>query len=400
MSTAAPHRVESPTVTTLTAEDEQQLRRVVADIAGGFGHDYFARAYASGQPVTELWDALAVGGFVGANVPEDYGGAGMGLTALSIVAEEVAAAGCPLISLIISPAIVGSVLARHGSPEQKDRWLRGIGAGTSKIAFAITEPDAGLNSHRIATTARLDGDRYLLTGSKVFISALDEAEAVLVVARTGTVEGSGKALLSLFVVDTDSPGLTWQPMAMGLEIPESQNVIFFDNVEVGPDRLVGERDRGLTAVFAGLNPERVIIASTSTGIGRYALAKATRYAKERDVWGQPIGSHQGIAHPLAEATMHLEAARLMIRKATTLYDQGGDAGEAGEAANMAKFLAAEASIAAVDQAIEVHGGSGFAREVGLTDMHTLARLFKTVPVSREMILNFVAEHTLGLPKSY
>ncbi len=250
MSTAAPHRAESPT---LTAEDEQELRRVVA--------------------------------------------------------EEVAAAGCPLISLIISPAIVGSVLARHGSPEQKDRWLRGIGAGTAKIAFAMTEPDAGLNSHRIATNARLDGDRFLLTGSKVFISALDEVEAVLVVARTGTVEGSGKALLSLFVVDTDSPGLTWQPMAMGLEMPESQNVVFFDDVEVGADRLVGERDRGLGAVFAGLNPERVIIASTSTGIGRYALAKATRYAKERNVWGRPIGSHQGIAHPLAEATMHLEGHR-------------------------------------------------------------------------------------------
>jgi alkylation response protein AidB-like acyl-CoA dehydrogenase len=381
----------------LSQADEAQIRTVVADIAGGFGHEYFARASATGQKATELWHALAEGGFVGANVPEEYGGGGMGLTALSIIAEESAAAGCPLIMLIISPAIVGSILARHGSPAQKDRWLREIGAGSGKIAFAITEPDAGSNSHRIATAARRDGDRYLLSGSKVFISGIDEAEAVLVVARTGTDELTGRALLSLFLVDTDSAGLTWQRIPMTLQTPDAQFAVFFDDVEVGADRLVGQEGRGLRAAFDGLNPERVIIASICAGIGRYAMAKAVKYAGERSVWGTPIGRHQGIAHPLAEAKMHLEAARLMIRQAASLYDSGGDA---GEAANMAKFLAAEAGISCVDQAIEVHGGSGFSADIGLGDMLTLARLFKTVPISREMILNFVAEHSLGLPKSY
>jgi alkylation response protein AidB-like acyl-CoA dehydrogenase len=381
----------------LSRADEAELRQVVGSIAAGFGHEYFAKASAAGSNASELWDALAEGGFVGANIPEEFGGGGMGLTALSIIAEEVAAAGCPLIMLIISPAIVGSILTRHGTPAQQERWLTGIGTGATKIAFAITEPDAGSNTHRIATAARRDGDRYLLSGSKVFISCIDEAEAVLVVARTAVDEATGRGRLSLFLVDTDAPGLTWQPIPMALETPDSQFAVFFDEVEVGADRLVGQEGRGLKAVFDGLNPERVIIASISAGIGRYAMAKAMRYAGERSVWGTPIGRHQGIAHPLAEAKVHLEAARLMTRQAAALYDSGEDA---GEASNMAKFLAADASIACLDQAIEIHGGSGFSSDVGLADMLTLARLFKTVPISREMILNFVAEHSLGLPKSY
>jgi len=381
----------------LSRADETELRQVVARIAADFGHEYFARASAAGDKSSQLWDALAEGGFVGANVPEEFGGAGMGLTALSIIAEEVAAAGCPLIMLIISPAIVGSILTRHGTEAQRQRWLTGIGAGTAKVAFAITEPDAGSNSHRIATTARRDGDRYRLTGSKVFISCIDEAEAVLVVARTGTDEATGQGRLSLFLVDTDAPGLSWQRIPMALQTPDAQFSVFFDDVAVGADRLVGQEGRGLRAVFDGLNPERVIIASISAGIGRYAMAKAVRYAGERSVWGTPIGRHQGIAHPLAEAKIHLEAARLMTRQAAALYDAGEDA---GEASNMAKFLAADAGIECLDQAIEVHGGSGFSADVGLGDMLTLARLFKTVPISREMILNFVGEHSLGLPKSY
>jgi alkylation response protein AidB-like acyl-CoA dehydrogenase len=205
------------------------------------------------------------------------------------------------------------------------------------------------------------------------------------------------AELSLFLVDADAPGLTRREMEMNLEMPDAQFSVFFDDVRVGADRLVGDQGRGLRAVFDGLNPERVIIASISAGLGRYAMAKAQRYARERSVWGRPIGSHQGLAHPLAEAHIQLEAARLMIRRAATLYDAGEDA---GSASNMAKFLAAEAGIRCMDAAIEVHGGSGFTQEVGLGGLNTLARLFKTVPITREMILNHVAEHTLGLPKSY
>ncbi|MDX6454232.1 MAG: hypothetical protein QOD48_339, partial [Gaiellaceae bacterium] len=312
-------------------------------------------------------------------------------------AEEVAAAGCPLIMLIISPAIAGSVLARHATPEQKERWLRPIGSCTGKIAFAITEPNAGSNSHRITSVARREGDRYLLSGSKTFISGLDETQAVLVVARTGTDDATGRGRLSLFVIDTDAPGVERHQIPMTFEAPDKQFTVFFDEVEVEAERLIGAEGKGLRAVFDGLNPERVLIAATSTGIGRYAMHKAVEYARDRTVWDVPIGAHQGISHPLAEAKIQLELARLAIERAASLYDAGLDA---GEASNMAKFAAAEASIRCLDQAIEVHGGSGFSREVGLGDMLGLARLFKTVPITREMILNYVAEHSLGLPKSY
>ncbi|WP_035758489.1 acyl-CoA dehydrogenase family protein [Granulicoccus phenolivorans] len=389
--------VSTSTPAVLSEEDERDLRRVVRSIADSFGHDYFTRTALADQPATELWNALAEGGFVGANIPEEYGGAGLGLSALAVITEEIAAAGCPLIMLIISPAIVGSVLARHGTDEQKNQWLTQIGTGAGKLSFAITEPDAGLNSHNIATNARREGDNYILNGQKVFISCLDEAEAVLVVARTGTNADTGRAQLSLFIVDADAPGLTMQKMPMVLETPDSQFTVYFDNVVVPADRLVGTEGKGLRAVFDGLNPERVIIAATCTGMARYAMEKGVAYAKEREVWGVPIGAHQGLAHPLAEAAIHLEAARLMIRTAAARYDAGQDA---GEASNMAKFLAADAGIECLDQAMEVHGGSAFTREIGLGDMLTLARLFKNVPISREMVLNYVSEHTLGLPKSY
>ena len=383
--------------TALGADEETLLRESVAGIAACFGHEYFARLNESDENATELWDALAAGGYASANIPEEYGGGGLGLRALAAVTEEVAAAGCPLIMLIISPAIVGSVLARHADPEQKERWLRPIGEGTGKIAFAITEPGAGSNTHKTATVARRDGDRYILNGSKTFISGVDEAGAMLVVAKTGTDERSGRGRLSLFVVDAEAPGIERQRIPMTIEAPDKQFTIFFDDVEVEAGRLIGEEGRGLHAVFDGLNPERVVIAATSTGIGRYAVRKGVEYALERDVWGVPIGAHQGIAHPLAEAKIDLELARLAIERAATLYDAGADA---GAASNMAKFAAADAAIDCLDKAIEIHGGSGFSREVGLGDMLGLARLFKTVPISREMVLNHVAEHTLGLPKSY
>jgi alkylation response protein AidB-like acyl-CoA dehydrogenase len=381
----------------LPREEEVLLREAVAGIAAGFGHEYFARISAAHENATELWDALAAGGYTGANIPEQWGGGGLGMSGLAAVTEEVAAAGCPLIMLIISPAIAGSVLARHASEEQKERWLRPIGECTGKIAFAITEPDAGSNSHRISTTARPDGDGWRLTGAKTFISGIDETSAMLVVARTGFDEERGRARLSLFVVDCEAPGVERHEIPMTFEMPDKQFTVFFDDVFVDADRLIGHEGTGLRAVFDGLNPERMIIAATSAGIGRYAIRKAVEYACERRVWDVPIGAHQGLAHPLAEAKIQLDLARLAIQRAAALYDAGLDA---GEASNMAKFAAAEASIRCVDVAIEVHGGSGFSREVGLGDMLGLARLFKTVPISREMILNHIAEHSLGLPKSY
>ena len=380
----------------LSATEEAELRASVYGIVAKFGNDYYTRCSDTLQPPTELWDALAAGGFVGVNLPEAYGGGGMGLTAMSIVAEEAAAAGCPQIMLMISPGIVGSLLTRHATEEQKQRWLAPMAAGSVRIAFAITEPDAGSNSHHIATTARRDGDTYYISGQKTFITAADQTDALLVVARTGT-DPSGRAQLSLFLVDRDAVGIEMHRIPMTFEITEKSFTVFFDNVAVHSDRVVGGEGKGLRVAFDGMNPERVIIASICNGIGRYAMEKAVSYARERQVWSVPIGAHQGVAHPLAEAKIALESARLMTRHAAAGYDSGIDA---AEASNMAKFLAAEAATRCVDQAIEVHGGSGFTREVALANMYEFVRLFKTVPITRAMILNHIAQHSLGLPKSY
>jgi alkylation response protein AidB-like acyl-CoA dehydrogenase len=387
-----------PPVNDFGPDEEAMLREAVASIAGGFGHQYFAeRAAQEGGRSTELWEALAEGGYAGANLPAEYDGAGMGLQALAAVAEETAAAGCPLIMLIISPAIIGSILARSGTEEQKDRWLRPMGRGTSRVAFGITEPDAGSNTHNIKTSARRDGDGWVINGQKTYISAFDECDAILVCARTGTDERTGRAQMSLFLVDRESAGIEMQPIPMWIQMPDVQYSVFFDDVRVSADRMVGQEGKGLRAVFDGLNPERVIIASLSAGMGRYALDKAVQYAKERQVWDVPIGAHQGVAHPLAEAKIQLELSRLAIQRAAALYDAGMDA---AEASNVAKFAAAEAGIRCLDVALETHGGNGFSSEYGLGEMAGIARLFKTVPITREMILNFVAEHSLGLPKSY
>jgi alkylation response protein AidB-like acyl-CoA dehydrogenase len=268
------------------------------------------------------------------------------------------------------------------------------------MVFAITEPDAGSNSHNIATRAQRDGDVYRVSGTKTFISGVDEAERMLLVVRTGTDESTGRAQLSLLVVDTDAAGLERAPIPVEINLPEKQFQLFFDDVQVPADRLVGDEGDGLRQVFFGLNPERITTAAIGAGIGRYALDKASAYARDRAVWGKPIGTHQGIAHPLAEAKIELELARLMMAKAAWLHDHGTDRVAAGEAANMAKFAAAEAGLHCLDVAIQAHGGNGMTSEFGLADMWGLARLLRIAPVSREMILNFVAQQSLGLPKSY
>jgi alkylation response protein AidB-like acyl-CoA dehydrogenase len=379
-----------------TAEQEM-LRSAVAKIAGGYGHDYFRERTASGGKQDELWLELGRAGFLGVHLPEEYGGGGMGIAELAIVCEEVAAAGCPLLLMLVSPAICGTLIAKFGTDEQKHRFLPEMAAGTTKLAFAITEPDAGSNSHRISTTARKDGEVWRIDGAKYYISGVDEAAAVVVVARTGTDEATGRARLSLFVVDTGSDGLEATHIPVEIAAPEKQFTLFFDDVVVPGDRLLGKAGEGLREVFEGLNPERLMSAAVSCGIGRYALDKAAAYARERSVWDRPIGAHQGVAHPLAKAKIELELARLMLQKAAWCFDHGVDA---GETANMAKYAAAEASIAALDQAMQTHGGNGLASEYGLADLWGTARLLRTAPVSREMILNFVAQHSLGLPKSY
>jgi alkylation response protein AidB-like acyl-CoA dehydrogenase len=379
------------------SDEQVMLRQAAAGIAGRFGHDWFVRTARAGERSDELWQALARQGFIGVNTPEAYGGGGMGISELAIVCEEMAAAGCPLLLMLVSPAICASIIARHGSEEQRERWLPPMASGAMKMAFAITEPDAGTNSHRISTTATRDGDGWVMRGTKYYISGVDESAAVLVVARTGGDPASGKAELSLFIVDADAPGLERSLIPVEIVAPEKQFTLFFDGVRIGADRLVGTEGNGLRQVFVGLNPERIMTAAISNGIGRYALGKAAAYANQRNVWGVPVGTYQGLAHPLAKAKVEVELARLMTQKAAWLYDRDL---EAGEASNMAKYAAGEAAIAALDQAIQVHGGNGIASEFGLADMWGLARLLRIAPVSREMVLNYVSQHSLGLPKSY
>jgi hypothetical protein len=382
-----------------TETDERiALRREVAKLAGGYGRDYFTTQARSGGKTTELWLEIARFGYLGINIPEEFGGGGGGIGDVAAVCEELAAQGCPLLMMVVSPAICGTVITRFGTEEQKRRWLPGIADGTATMAFAITEPDAGTNSHNITTTARRDGDGWVLKGRKIYISGVDEAQNVLVVARAEDSR-TGRLKPCLFVVPTDAAGFEYTAIPMEIVSPEQQFSVFIDDVRLPADALVGDEDAGLVQLFAGLNPERIMAASFSTGLARFALDRAVAYVKEREVFGAPIGSHQGLAHPLAMSKIEIELARLMTQKAAALYDAGDDVA-AGEAANMAKYAAAEAACDAADRAVQAHGGNGITQEYGVAGLLVAARAGRIAPVSREMILNYVGMHSLGLPKSY
>ena len=379
-------------------EEQQALRKAVGAMAANYGQDYYLEKARAGQHTDELWAEAGRLGVIGVNLPEEYGGGGAGMYELSLVMEEMAAAGSALLMMVVSPAINGTIIAKYGTEEQKQRWLPGIADGTVTMAFAITEPDAGSNSHRITTTARRDGSDWILSGQKVYISGVDQAQAVLVVGRTADHK-TGNLKPALFVVPTDTPGMSWTKIDMEIVSPENQFQLFFDEVRLPADALVGSEDAAIAQLFAGLNPERIMGAASAVGMGRFALEKATSYVKTRQVWKTPIGAHQGISHPLAQNHIEVELAKLMMQKAAALYDAGDDAG-AAEAANMAKYAAGEASVRAVDQAVQCLGGNGLTKEYGIASVLTASRLARIAPVSREMVLNFIAQTSLGLPRSY
>ncbi|MDQ3734132.1 MAG: acyl-CoA dehydrogenase family protein [Actinomycetota bacterium] len=383
--------------------ERRALREAVADLGSKYGQRYFLDQARSGGTTDELWAEAGKLGFLGVNLPEEYGGGGGGLGELALVLEELGAAGCPLLMMIVSPAICGTILARFGTDEQKTRWLPGLADGAITMAFAITEPDAGSNSHNIATVARPDrsatgGAGWLLTGRKVWISGVDLADAVLVVAKLA--DGPrGTLRPALFVVPTDSAGFEAQPIATEIVSPERQFSVFLDDISLPADALVGHPDAGIAQLFAGLNPERVMAAAYAVGVARLAMAKASEYARTRTVWSAPIGSHQGLAHPLAACQVEVELAALMTQKAAWLIDHGQDEA-AGAAANTAKYASAEAAVHTVDQAIQIHGGNGLSQEYGVAALLAMSRVSRIAPVSREMILSFIAQHSLRLPRSY
>jgi alkylation response protein AidB-like acyl-CoA dehydrogenase len=378
-------------------DDLSQIRDAVRELAGRYGPTYFAEHARARQPLVDLWDELAKHGFIGINVPEEFGGGGAGIQELAVVAEAAASVGAPLLLLMVSAAISGELLTRFGSPRQQADWLPRLASGETKMVFAITEPDAGTNSHRLATTATRDGGDYVLRGSKHYITGVNEAEAVLVVARTGTHEHHGRPRLALFIVDTDSPRLGRTLIGIDAMLPETQYELSFDDVRVSAESLLGEQEGDLTQVFHGLNPERIVAAATGVGVGRHVLERAADYARTRRVWAEPIGTHQGVAHPLAKAKVNIELAALMTSEAARLHSERRPA---GEASNMAKYAAAEAALASVDAAIQTHGGHGLSSAFGLLPYWALARLLQIAPINREMILNYVGEHSLRLPRSY
>jgi alkylation response protein AidB-like acyl-CoA dehydrogenase len=377
--------------------DHRAIREAVAKIAAPYGGQYYTQHAEAHIPTDELWRALGRQGFIGINLPEQFGGGGAGLAELTVVCEETAAQGAPLLLLLVSSAISGEILARYGSPRQQQDWLPGMATGERKVVFAITEPDAGSNTHQLSTSAQRDGDEWVLRGTKYYISGVNEADALVVVARTGTDPASGKGLMSLFLVPTGSPGLVANELPVSASLPEKQYTLFFDDVRLDAGALIGTENSGFQQVFHGLNPERITGAAICVGVGRRALAVASHYARNRAVWGQPIGTHQGISHALAKAKIAVDLAALMTAKAAWLHDHGLPA---GEAANEAKYAAAEAGIAAVDAAIQTHGGNGMSTEFGLLPLWGITRLLRIAPVSAEMVLNYVAQHSLGLPRSY
>jgi alkylation response protein AidB-like acyl-CoA dehydrogenase len=378
-------------------DEEQAIRDAVAAIADRFGPDYYQQQVDAGGNCAELWDALGANGYLGVHLPERYGGGGLGMREIAIVVQEAAIAGCPLQAMLFSAGVTGTILDRSASDDQRARWLPGVASGQTRLSFAITEPDAGSNAHRISTTAKREGDDYVINGQKVFITGMESADWVMVVARTSVDERSGRARLSVFMVEADSPGLSWTPIRTVMNQPDKSHQVFLDNVEVPGENLIGDENNGLAVAFTGLNTERILTSSICTGIGRYAMRKAVAYANERRVWGQPIGAHQAVAHPLAAAHIHLQAAQLVTERACQLYDSGADV---GELANMAKYLGAAAGLEALDAAVAVHGGNGVTYEYQLAPYFWVVRMLNMGPVSKEMILNFVAEHSLGLPRSY
>ena len=354
----------------------------------------------------EVWDAICGTGFMGCLVSEEYGGNDMGLLAATVAIETLAKNGMGN-ALLILGTMAASCLMRNGSDTIKRKYLPSLASGEKKFCFAITEPNAGSNAFRLETLATRDGDNWKLNGSKVFITGADVADHMLLVCRTMSrketeEKGMPKAWgLALFIVDMDSPGIDLKPIPThGIE-GMTQFLIHFDDCPIAGENIIGEPDMGSMVLFNSLNPERILAAGTACGLAANALGKAVAYANERRVFkDRPIGAYQGISHPLAKCAIELEASKLLAYRSAWAYDQGKHAGMVGTYANMAKYTAAEMAIETVDRAIQTLGGYGFSEEYGIIHYYESVRLLRTAPITAELILNFVAEHHLGLPRSY
>ncbi|MGD9984101.1 MAG: acyl-CoA dehydrogenase family protein [Porticoccaceae bacterium] len=347
-----------------------------------------------------MYRQIAADGFVGTMVPEAHGGAGLGMVEMQLFLEGLSNQGIPLLSLVVGATMTLSMLSNYGTDAQKQKYLPAACSGDIRFCFAITEPDAGTNTIRASTIAKPTADgRFKLNGRKTYITDARESDYALVVTRTTPHTEVAKKTdgFTLFIVDMRAKGIEMHPIPMSIPLPETQYQVFFDDVDLGPEDVLGEVGKGFGILFECLNPERICVGAIGCGLGRFAMEKAVVYASERVVFNGPIGAYQALQHPLAKAKTEIELASLMTRKAAWLFDRKQPC---APEANMAKYAAAEASIHAVDASLQCFGGNGFTKEYGIFDIYPLVRLFKTAPLNSEMVLNYIGEHVMGLPRSY
>jgi acyl-CoA dehydrogenase len=386
-------------------EDQELIRKSVAELAAKFDDQYWMEKDQKHEFPQEFYDAIAGGGWLGMTIPEEYGGHGLGITEATLLLEEVARAGGAMnAATTIHLSIFGmQPVVVHGSEELKARTLPRIVNGDLHVCFGVTEPGAGLDTSRITTFAKRShdekGDHYVVNGRKVWISKALESEKILLLTRTTPYDQVTKKTdgMTLFLTDLDRAHVDIRPIPKMGRNAVSSNELFIDDLRVPVEDRVGEEGKGFTYIINGLNPERMLIAAEALGIGRVALDRAVKYANERVVFNRPIGMNQGIQFPLADSLARLDAAELVLRKATWLYDKGLPC---GREANMAKYLCADAGFDAADRAMQTHGGMGYSEEYNISRFFRESRLMKIAPISQEMILNFLGSHVLGLPRSY
>ena len=377
-----------------------EIRTAVARLCADFPGDYWRRLDAERAYPADFVQALTRAGYLACLIPAEYGGSGLGIAAASAILEEIHKSGGNGAACHAQMYVMGTLL-RHGSAAQKSQWLPQIAAGALRLqAFGVTEPSAGTDTTAIQTMAVRQGDRYVVNGQKVWTSRAEHSDLMLLLARTTPREEVAKKTdgMSVFLVDMRAAlghGLAIRPIRT--MINHATTEVFFDNLEVPAQNLVGEEGRGFRYILDGMNAERILIAAECIGDARWFIDKATRYANERNVFGRPIGQNQGIQFPIARAYMASRAAALMVERAAALYEQ---AKPCGAEANMAKQLAAEASWQAADMCLQTHGGYGFAEEYDVERKFRETRLYQVAPISTNLVLSYLAEHVLGLPRSY
>jgi acyl-CoA dehydrogenase len=379
--------------------DIAQIRQAVAALCARFPGEYWrALDRERGYP-RDFVQALTQGGFLGCLIPEEHGGSGLGIGAAAAILEEVHKSGCNGAACHAQMYIMGTLL-RHGSPAQKQKWLPGIASGELRLqAFGVTEPTAGTDTTALRTTARRDGERYIVNGQKIWTSRVEHSDLMLLLARTAPRREEKRSDgLSVFLVDLRDAvgkGVTIRPIRTMMNHATTE--VFFDNLAVPAENLIGEEGKGFRYILDGMNAERILIAAECIGDARWFIAKATDYARSRVVFGRPIGQNQGVQFPIAKAYAQSEAAALMVERAAELYEGGQPC---GKEANMAKLLAADASWQAADLCVQTHGGFGFAEEYDIERKFRETRLYQVAPISTNLILAYLAEHVLGLPRSY